>query len=43
MAIWYANQHSAIFALLTLIVSSILGFAIYSRLQRKAELRLNEE
>ncbi|WP_456294802.1 cellulose biosynthesis cyclic di-GMP-binding regulatory protein BcsB [Vibrio sp. AK197] len=42
MAIWYANQHSAVFALLTLFISLILGLAVYRRLERKAEQRLNE-
>lgn len=43
MAIWYANQHSALFALLTLFISSIVGLAVYRRMERKVEQRLNEE
>lgn len=40
MTIWYANQHSALFALLASVVSLLMGWALYHRLVIRAGKRL---
>ncbi len=42
MAIWYANQHSAVFALLTTLVSLLMGWAVYYRLVSRSRKRLEQ-
>ncbi len=41
--IWYANQHSAMLAILGVILSMLVGLALYSALKRRARNRLNPE
>ncbi|HEX4503434.1 MAG TPA: cellulose biosynthesis cyclic di-GMP-binding regulatory protein BcsB [Scandinavium sp.] len=41
MAIWYANQHSGLLAILGLIATSIIGLALTSMFKRHARKRLN--
>ncbi|MFT4291414.1 cellulose biosynthesis cyclic di-GMP-binding regulatory protein BcsB [Enterobacter sp.] len=43
MIVWYANQHSALLAILGLIISSLTGLALYAFLKKRAHKRLNPE
>lgn len=43
MIIWYANQHSALLALLGLMFSSLTGLALYAFLKKRARKRLAPE
>ena len=40
MAVWYANQHSGLLAVLGLIATSILGLALTAMFKRHARKRL---
>lgn len=42
MAIWYANQHSAVFALLATLVSLFMGWAVYYGLVNRSRKRLKQ-
>lgn len=41
MAVWYANQHSGLLAVLGLIMTSILGLALTAMFKRHARKRLD--
>lgn len=43
MIVWYANQHSALLAILGLIMSSLTGLGLYAWLKKRARKRLNPE
>lgn len=43
MIVWYANQHSALLAVLGLIMSTLCGLGLYARLKKRARKRLNPE
>lgn len=43
MVVWYANQHSALLAVLGSLMSAIFGLALFSALKRRARKRLNPE
>ncbi|MFN1130064.1 cellulose biosynthesis cyclic di-GMP-binding regulatory protein BcsB [Lelliottia nimipressuralis] len=43
MIVWYANQHSALLAILGLIMSSLAGLGLYAWLKKRARKRLNPE
>lgn len=41
MVVWYANQHTAMLAILGLIICTIIGLSMYSLLKHRARKRLN--
>ena len=43
MIVWYANQHSALLAILGLITSTLAGLGLYAWLKKRARKRLNPE
>jgi hypothetical protein len=43
MIVWYANQHSALLAILGLLFSSLGGLALYAWLKKRARKRLKME
>lgn len=43
MIVWYANQHSALLAILGLIMSTLCGLGLYAWLKKRARKRLNPE
>lgn len=43
MVVWYANQHSALLAILGLLFAALVGFSLYPLLKRRAKVRLNPQ
>lgn len=43
MVVWYANQHSALLALLGLAFAIVIGLSLYGLLKRRAHKRLNPQ
>ena len=43
MVVWYANQHSALLAILGLLFASIIGLSLYALLKKRAHKRLNPQ
>lgn len=41
MAVWYANQHSGLLALLGLLATTIIGLALTAMFKRHARKRLS--
>ena len=43
MVVWYANQHSALLAILGLLFASVIGLSLYALLKKRAHKRLNPQ
>lgn len=43
MVVWYANQHSALLAILGLLFATVIGLSLYALLKKRAHKRLNPQ
>jgi hypothetical protein len=43
MVVWYANQHSALLAVLGLLFATVIGLSLYALLKKRARKRLNPQ
>ena len=43
MVVWYANQHSALLAIVGLLFATVIGLSLYALLKRRAHKRLNPQ